>query len=67
VLAINSVLAGVFAGMLSRFAFSLPIYATAGFGIAIFVTSLVMHHRYQLNKFTKVGSRLKALFPGDSK
>jgi hypothetical protein len=67
VMTINSVLAGVFAGMLSRFAFSLPIYATTGFGIAVFVINVVVHHRYQLNKFTKVGSRLKALFPSDSK
>lgn len=64
---INSVLAGVFAGLLSRFAFSLPLYAGAGLGIAVFLVSVVVHHRYQLNKFAQVGSRMKMLFPGESK
>jgi hypothetical protein len=63
---INSVLAGVFAGMLSRFAFSLPIYVGAGLGIAVFVIS-VAAHRYQLNKFAEVGRRMETLFPSNSK
>jgi hypothetical protein len=45
---INSVLAGVFAGVLSEFASSLPIIAAAGLGIAIFAVSVVAHRRYQL-------------------
>ncbi|MBC7932240.1 MAG: hypothetical protein H7Z38_16915 [Rubrivivax sp.] len=64
---INSVLAGVFAGMLSRFAFSLSIYAGAGLGITVFAVSVVVHHRHQVNKFADVGSRMKTLFPSDSK
>jgi hypothetical protein len=62
---INSVLAGVFAGMLFRFAFSLPIYTAAGSGLAVFVVSVVVLQRYQLNKFALVESRLKMLFPSD--
>lgn len=64
---INSVLAGVFAGMLCRFALSLPIYAGAGLGIAVFTASVVAHHFHQLNKFAEVGDRINILFPSDSK
>lgn len=63
---INSVLAGVFAGILSRFAFSLPIYAGAGVGIAIFIVTAIAHHRYQVKKFADVGGRMQMLFPSDS-
>jgi hypothetical protein len=62
---INSVLAGVFAGMLFRFAFSLPIYTAAGSGLAVFAVSVVVLQRYQLNKFALVESRLQMLFPSD--
>jgi hypothetical protein len=64
---INSVLAGVFAGMLLRFALSLPIYAAAGSGIAVFLVSVIVHNRYQLYKFAQVESRLEILFPRASR
>lgn len=64
---INSILIGVFAGLISRFAFSLHLYACAGLGIAVFSVSLFVHHRHQLSRFAEVGSRLKILFPGDAK
>ena len=64
---INSVLVGVFTGMLSRFAFSLSIYAGVGLGVAVFAVSVLMHHRHQVNKFADVGSRMETLFPCDSK
>jgi hypothetical protein len=64
---INSVILGVFAGLLSRFLLSLHIYTVAGVGIAVFALSVVMHHRHQLSKFAEVGSRLKSLFPSDNK
>jgi hypothetical protein len=62
---INSVLAGVFAGLLSKFASSLSIYAVAGLGIAVFVVSVIAHRRHQLNKYAQVESRLETLFPSD--
>jgi hypothetical protein len=64
---INSILAGVFVGMLSRFVFTLPIYADAGLGISVFIISVIVHHRYQSKKFSEVGNRMKTLFPKDSK
>lgn len=63
---INSVLVGVFAGLIFRFAGSLRLYACALSGIALFAVSLFAHHRHQLNKFAEVGNRLKTLFPGES-
>lgn len=62
---VNSVLAGVFAGMLTRFATSLHIYAVTGVGLAIFVASVAAHYRYMLKKFTEFEGRLKTLFPSD--
>jgi hypothetical protein len=63
---INGILAGVFAGLLFRFAFSLPIYVDAALGIAVFVVCLIIHNRYQLKKFGEVENRLKMLFPSDA-
>lgn len=62
---INSILVGVFAGLISRFVFSLHIYACAGLGIAVFAVSIFVHHRHQLSKFAEVGNRLEMLFPTD--
>ena len=64
---INSILIGVFAGLICRFAFSLHIYVCAGLGIVVFTISLFAHHRHQLSRFAEVGNRLKMLFPGDAK
>jgi hypothetical protein len=63
---INSVLAGVFAGMVARFAVPLSIYMCAGVGIALVVASVIGHHFYQLRKFADVGSRMKILFPNQT-
>lgn len=62
---VNSVLAGVFAGMLTRFASSLHVYYAAGAGLAVFASSLVAHYRYQMRRFTEFEGRLKTLFPSD--
>ena len=64
---INSILAGVFAGLLSRFTFSLPMYAALGLGITVFGVSVVAHRRFQSKKFEELGSMLEVLFPSDSK
>lgn len=63
---VNSVLAGVFAGMLVRFATSLNVYVAAGLGVAVFVAGVVTHHRYQVKKYIEFEGRLKTLFPSDS-
>ena len=63
---VNSVLAGVFAGMLTRFTTSLHVYAAAGLGFAVFAASVVAHHRYQIKRYTEFEGRLKTLFPSDS-
>ena len=64
---LNSILVGVFVGMLSRFASSLPVYACAGLGITIFAVSVFAHRRYQLSKYEEFESRLQTLFPSDSR
>ena len=64
---INSVLVGVFAGIVSRFGAALHIYAAIGTGIAVFATSVFLHHKHQLKKFAEVGDKMKILFPRDSK
>ena len=64
---INSILVGVFAGIITRFGLSLHIYACIGAGVGVFAASVFVHHRHQLSRFAEVGDRLKMLFPGDSK
>lgn len=63
---INSVLAGVFAGMLASFAASLPMFLSAGGGVSVFVLSVVAHRRYQLQKYTVFEARLETIFPSDA-
>lgn len=63
---INSVLAGVFAGLLSRYASPWPLPVCAGLGLAVFAASVYAHHRYQMNKYAEFEGRLKTLFPGDA-
>jgi predicted benzoate:H+ symporter BenE len=62
---VNSVLAGVFAGMLTRFASSLHVYYAAAAGLAVFAASVVAHQRYQLKRYTEFEGRLKTLFPSE--
>lgn len=64
---INSVLAGVFAGMFSKFATPLSLYASAGLGIVVFAVSVAMHRRYQTNKYVEFEKQLAIRFPSDSK
>jgi hypothetical protein len=61
------VIGGVFVGLLCRFLFPLPIYADFGIGIAIFVASVFVQRHYIVKKFDDLESRLKTLFPSDSK
>lgn len=60
---INSMIGGVFTGLLSRFLFSLPVYADFGLGIAFFLTGLLIQRNYIVKKFADLDSRLETLFP----
>lgn len=62
---INSILVGVFAGIILQFGTSLHVYAAIGIGIAVFAVSVFLHHKQQIRKFTDVGNRLKLLFPSN--
>jgi hypothetical protein len=64
---INSILAGVFAGIVARRGVSLHICAAIAAGIAVFAASVFLHHKLQLRRFTEVGDRIKIVFPVDSK
>jgi len=64
---INSVLFGVFAGLLAQFIFALHIYIALGIGSAVFAASVFLHHKHQISRFTDVGERIKILFPESSK
>lgn len=63
---INSILAGVFSGMITRFALSLDTYFCAGIGIIIFILSAYLHHVYQMRKYVNFESGMEILFPGKS-
>jgi hypothetical protein len=60
---INSVIAGVFAGMLARFTLPMPAYLDAGLGVLLFSASLAAHSRYQSVTSMKLVNRLQPLFP----
>lgn len=63
---INSIIAGVFAGLLCGYVVSLPIYACIGLGFVVFAVSAIGHYRYQVSKFAEVDKKLPILFPGRS-
>lgn len=63
---INSVLGGVFAGLLIRFLFSLPIYADFGLGVLLFAAGVLVQRHHIVRKFVDLEGRLKTLFPSDS-
>lgn len=62
---INSVLAGVFFGLILGFTTSLPHYACAGFGVVIFASVAYIHHRYQMNRYAEFEGGMKTLFPSN--
>lgn len=64
---INSMISGVFTGLLCRFLLSLPVYANFGLGIAFFVVGLFAQRNYIVKKFAALESRLESLFPSESK
>ena len=64
---INSILIGVFAGIVAHFGGALHIYAAVGIGVTVFAASVFAHHKMQIRRFTEVGNRIKTLFPEGSK
>lgn len=63
---INSILAGVFSGILLSFEFSFNVYICALIGIVIFILSAFLHHSYQMRKYADFEKRLEVLFPNKS-
>ena len=64
---INSILVGVFAGIVARFGVSLHIYATVSIGAVVFAVSIWLHYKHQIRRFTEVGERMKTRFPSNAK
>lgn len=60
---INSILAGVFSGLLVRFACSTPTYVSLGLGLIIFGLNVWAYLWYQAKKFKEMESRLDPHFP----
>lgn len=61
--AVNSVLAGAFAGLLARFAFTLGVAACAGVGVGLFLFSFLIHGRYQRARWAEFEKNMTILFP----
>jgi hypothetical protein len=64
--AINSILAGAFAGMLLYQLFALPQLPCLGAAIVIFLLVLVAHQQYQWRSWRQAERCLKVLFPSET-
>ena len=64
---INSILVGVFTGIVLRFGVSLHIYAIVSIGAVVFAVSVWLHYKHQIRRFTEVGERMKMRFPSNAK
>lgn len=64
---INSILAGVFTGMVCKIGILMHVIGCAAFGIMIFAVSVFIHYRRQISQFTKIGERIKAVLTDDSR
>lgn len=60
---INSILIGVFAGLLCKFVFQSSTYSCAALGIIFFAAGIFIHYRRQIKGFTEVGDRIKNFLP----
>lgn len=63
--AINSILAGAFAGLLIYHLFALPLLLCMGVAIVIFLLVLVAHQWYQWRSWRQAERCLKVLFPSE--
>lgn len=64
--AINSILAGAFAGLLLYHLFALPLLPCLGAAIVIFLLVLVAHQWYQWRSWRRAEGCLKVLFPSEA-
>ncbi|QHT67305.1 hypothetical protein GXP67_12000 [Rhodocytophaga rosea] len=62
---INSILIGVFTGMVLGFSTFLPLYGCTGLGVLLFFLAVVIQHRYQMKKYIAFEKELQTLFPSD--
>ena len=61
--AINSVLAGVFVGLLLSALLNFPLLVCTSAGVVTFLVSLGIHQRYQWGQWRRLEQNLAALFP----
>jgi hypothetical protein len=61
--AINSVLVGVFVGLLLSALFTFPLLVCTSAGVVTFLVSLGLHQRYQWGQWSRLEQNLAALFP----
>ena len=64
---INSILVGVFTGIVLMFGVSQHIYVTVSIGAVVFAVSVWLHYKHQIRRFTEVGERMKTRFPSSAK
>ena len=62
--AINSVLVGVFVGLLLSALFSFPLLVCTSAGVLTFLVSLGLHQRYQWGQWRRLELNLAALVEG---
>jgi hypothetical protein len=65
--AINSVLLGVFVGLLLSALFTFPLLVCTSAGVVTFLVSLGIHQRYQWGQWRHLEQNLAALFPSQEK
>jgi hypothetical protein len=61
--AINSVLVGVFVGLLLSALFSFPLLVCTSAGVVTFLVSFGIHQRYQWGQWRRLEQNLAALYP----
>jgi hypothetical protein len=64
---INSVIGGVFIGLLCRSLFSLPVYADFALGLVSLVAGILLQRDYIVKRFDELERQLKTLFPSETK
>lgn len=63
---INSVLVGVFVGLLSAYIFTLSLVISVSVGVVAFVLSVGIQQRHHWRRFKGTEQAIPALFPGDA-
>jgi hypothetical protein len=60
---INSVLVGVFVGLLSSYVFGLSLPVSAGIGVLAFLLSVIIHQSHHWRQFQRTEQAIPSLFP----